>query len=116
MMWGNLGPNASRSERKDIAVSQPELAERIKLMDDAELSALWEQAQYGLRGEMSYREWLRRAGYSDIRSARNAYARYQGIARFLLREFGATCAILSDLTMRERRRRQRRRFGTVRKF
>lgn len=106
---------AEKSDRKAFEASATALEAQIREMDDKDLSALWEQAQYGLRGELSYREWLRRTGYPDMQSARNAHERYQGIARFLAREYGASCAILSDLTMRERRRRHARRFGSYRK-
>lgn len=105
----------AKSDRKAFEVPAAALEAQIREMDNKDLSALWEQAQYGLRGELPYREWLRRTGYSDMRSARNAHERYQGIAQFLAREYGVSCAILSDLTMRERRRRHAMRFGNSRR-
>lgn len=102
-----------QSDRKAFVASATTLESQIREMDDRELFTLWEQAQYGLRGELPYQEWLRRTGYSDMRSARNAHERYQGIAQFLNRKYGASCAILSDLTMRERR--HARRFGNERR-
>ena len=104
-----------KSDRKAFEVSAAALEAQIRDMDDKDLSALWEQAQYGLRGELTYQEWLRRTGYPNMRSARNAHERYQSIARFLTCKYGASCAILSDLTMRERRRRHARRFGSYRR-
>lgn len=107
-------PGARKSERKTFEESAATLSMQIREMEDQELSALWEQAQYGLRGEQTYREWLRRTGYADIRSTRNAYAQYQGIAQFLRRKYGVPCAILSDLIIRERRRRYARWFNKPR--
>ena len=107
--------STEKSDRKAFEAPAAALEAQIREMNDKELSALWEQAQYGLRGELPYREWLRRTGYPDMESARNAHDRYKGIARFLAREYGASCAILSDLTMRERRRRHARRFGNYRR-
>lgn len=104
-----------KSDCKAFEVSAATLGAQISEMDDKKLSALGEQAQYGFRGELPYREWLRRTGYPDMQSARNAHERYQGIARFLAREHGASCAILSDLTMREHRRRHARRFSSYRR-
>lgn len=98
---------AEGSERKRFEAPGPFLAESLRELSDAELFSLWEQAQYGQRGEQSYREWLRRTGYPDMRSAWNAYCHYQAIARHLQRVYGMSCAEISDLSMRERRRRQR---------
>lgn len=44
-------------------------------------------------------------------SARNAHAHYQGIARYLRNVYGISCAELTELTMRERRHRQKLRYG-----
>lgn len=102
---------ADTSERKHHEVSVPFSAGSLHLLSDKELSSLWEQSHYGQRGELPYREWLRRTGYPDMTSARNAHARYQDIARHLRNLYGLSCAELTELTMRERRRRQKLRYG-----
>ena len=99
------------SERKHSEASAPLLAESLHLLSDMELPSLWEQSHYGQRGELPYREWLRRTGYPNMTSAWNAHARYQDIARHLRKLYGLSCAELTELTMRERRRRQKLRYG-----
>ena len=102
---------AEASERKHSEASAPLLAESLRSLSDVKLSSLWEQSHYGQRGELPYREWLRRTGYPDMTNARNAHARYQDIAHHLRNLYGLSCAELTELTMRERRRRQKLRNG-----
>lgn len=102
---------AEASERKELEATAPFCMESIRQLSDAELLSLWEQSHYGQRGELPYQEWLRRTGYPDMSSARNAHARYQDIARHLRKIYGLPCARITDLAMQERRRRQKLRYG-----
>lgn len=104
---------AEESERKHREASAPLLTESLRLLSDVELSSLWDQSRYGQRGELPYREWLRRTGYPDMTSARNTHARYQDIAHHLRKLYGLSCAELTELTMHERKRRQKLRYGRI---